>query len=501
MRYLFYFGSCFNIEFLGELLDEAVKLSKEQDSNKVYFLNCSGVNRYCMFNQGGSKFLCKWCSYCTRKIIEKYDVEYIPLSDFANRTCHDVFGYNNAEELRHIQYRGVQIGLGIMSTYISLTRNMNPKLNNKARHYFDEHLNQNQNFVDSLYDAINKLSPDCIYSYNGRFEENRAVYDIGRILGLKTVMIEDYTNLDDLKKYKTAFINALPHTIVERSRIYKYCWDRYALNEEEKIKLGKSFYHKRRGGERSGDVRIYTAGQKEGSAPMFDSQKINVAIMNSSEDEYAAVGDEWDNLKMFKTQYDGIVYLLQNSPKNVHYYLRIHPNLMNIRYKYHTQLLELDDRYDNITVISSDSEFSTYTIMEKCDKVVGFGSTMCIEASYWGKPSILLGPAIFYYDNVCYVPKEPKDVIELILKPLEPIWSDNILKFGACIVDMTPFAIDTDTQFKYVDFNISFHKFIKRYISASYIDFFINEKFTALLIAIVREVLTDHSFRIPLEEV
>lgn len=499
MRFLFYFGSCFNTEFLGELLDEAVKLSKDR-GNKVYFLNCSGVNKYCMFNQGASKSLCKWCNYCTRKVIKKYDIEYIPLSDFATKVDYDIFQYNNAEELRYIQYRGAQIGLGIMSTYISLTRNMNPKLDDKARYYFDEHLKQNQNFVDALYNAIEKLSPDCIYSYNGRFEENRAVYDVSRILGLKTVMIEDYTNQENLKKYKTAFVNALPHTITERSRIYKYCWDNYNLSEEDKKKLGKSFYHKRRNGECSGDVRIYIAGQKEGSAPMFNSQKINVAIMNSSEDEYAAVGDEWDSLKMFKTQYDGIVYLLQNSPENVHYYLRIHPNLMNICYKYHTQLLELNSKYDNITIIPGDSEFSTYTIMEKCDKVVGFGSTMCIEASYWGKPSILLGPAIFYYDNVCYVPKTPEEVLELILKPLKPIWNDNILKFGACIVNMTPFAIDADTQFKYVDFNFSFHKFIKRYTSTPFIDFFINEKCTALLIAIVRELLTDHSFKMPIDE-
>ena len=49
--YLFYFGSCFNMEFMGELLDEAVKLSKT-DNNKVYFLACSGVNQLCGYNVG-----------------------------------------------------------------------------------------------------------------------------------------------------------------------------------------------------------------------------------------------------------------------------------------------------------------------------------------------------------------------------------------------------------------------------------------------------------------
>lgn len=501
MRYLFYFGSCFNSEFLGELLDEAVKLSYEK-GNDVYFLNCSGVNNMCMFNRGGSKNLCKWCNYCTKKVINKYDsIKYIPLSKFVDKKEYvESFEYTTAKELRYIKYREVQIGLGIMSTYISLTRNMDPYLNETTKSYFDKHLIQNQRFVDALYNAVDNLLPDCIYSYNGRFEENRATYDIGRHLGLKTIMIEDYTNLKNLKKYKTAFVNALPHTIKERSRIFKYCWDNYKLTDKEKEELGRSFYIKRRNGEQSGDVKIYIEGQKVGYAPIFDKQKINVAIMNSSEDEYAAVGDEWDSLKMFKTQYDGIVYLLENTPSNVHYFLRIHPNLKNIKYKYHTQLLDLSSKYENITVIPADSEFSTYAIMEQCDKVVGFGSTMCIEASYWGKPSILLGPAIFYYDNVCYVPKTLEEVISMVLKPLNPLWNDNILKFGACIIDMSPFAIDADSQFKYVDFNCYRRKFIKKYTSSPFMDFFINEKCTSFIIALVRELLTKHSFKIPTKE-
>lgn len=498
--YLFYFGSCFNMEFMGELLDEAVKLSKT-DNNKVYFLACSGVNQMCGYNVGGSKGLCKWCSLCTKKCVEKYSsIHFIPLSKYQENKEYKSLSFNNAQELRYLTYRNVQVGLGIMSSYISRTRNMNPKMDVKSRPYFEKHVIQNMKMVDALYNAIQDLKPDSIYSYNGRFEENRAVYDIGMALGIETVMQEDYTDLKNLKKYKVAFVNSLPHKIPERARRYKYTWDHYNLSEEDKMELGKSFYIKRRGGERSGDVKIYIAGQKAGLAPVFDKSKINIAIMNSSEDEYAAVGDEWDKLKMFDTQYAGIVYMLENSPENYHYYLRIHPNLMHIPYRYHHQLLELKDKYKNITVIPGDSEYSTYTIMEQCDKVVGFGSTMCIEASYWGKPSILLGPAVFYYDDVCYVPKTPEEAIQLLGQDLKPKDSINILKFGAYTMDSSPCAIDYDSQFKFVDFNEKTHKFIKKYTSAPFVDFCGSEKITAFIIAVMREMLTKRDFQIPREE-
>lgn len=498
--YLFYFGSCFNMEFMGELLDEAVKLSKDEN-NKVYFLSCSGVNQMCGYNPGGSKPLCKWCSYCTKKTILKYkSLCFLPLSKFVENKEYISYGFSNVEELRQLTYRDVHIGLGIMSSYISRTRNMSPLMNKEALNYFSCHVLQNLRFIDALYNAIDNLKPDYICSYNGRFEENRAIYDIGVSLGIETIIQEDYINLNDMKKYKVAFRNYLPHKIKERSRIFKYTWDHYNLTDEEKRKLGESFYKKRRGGKQSGDVKIYVADQKEGLAPEFDKSKVNIAIMNSSEDEYAAVGEEWDNLKMFKTQYEGILYLLENSPENFHYYLRIHPNLMHIPYKYHRQLLKLEDKYKNITVIPGDSEYSTYTIMEQCDKVVGFGSTMCIESSFWGKPSILLGPSYYYYDDVCYVPQTPEEVIKLLGQDLKPKYNDNILKYGAFVLDESPFAIDSDTQFKYVDFNEKSHRFIKKYTSAPFINFWGGEKLTAFIIAVMRELLAKRGFQIPIEE-
>lgn len=498
MKYLFYFYTSFNQKFLGSLLDEAISLSKDKN-NEVYFAYCGGVNEMCVFNNKGSKPVCKLCSLCTKRIISKYGIKAISLKDYIPHSITSVkFDYKNAEELRDIRYKGVNIGMSIMSTFISSTRNMSPLINDEARRFFDAHLDQNVRFVESLYALVDEIKPDYIYGYNGRFEDSRPVYDICKELKINSRLTEDdkVDGVSNLLVYE----NHLPHDIdyfVERR---DYCWDHYQLSNEEKIELGKSFYIKRRGGLPSGDVEIYIKNQHEGYIPEFDDSKTNIAIMNSSEDEYAAVGGEWDDLKFFKTQYEGIIYLLENAPSNVHFYLRIHPNLRKIKYRYHLDLINLGEKYSNITVIPASSEMSTYTIMEHADKIVGFGSTMCLESSFWGKPSILLGPSWFYYDDLTYNPQTKEELISLLTADIKPKHNINIYKYGAYILDKSPLYI----KYENLDSTLERKTFlgIPFYITP-FMSLWFNSYITSLSIGICR-ALTDNKlfwrYKIPLAE-
>ncbi len=486
MKYLLYFYTSFNQKFLGSLLDEAISLSKDKN-NEVYFAYCGGVNEICVFNNKGSKPVCKLCSLCTKRIISKYGIKAISLKDYIPHSITSVkFDYKNAEELRDIRYKGVNIGMSIMSTFISSTRNMSPLINDEARRFFDAHLDQNVRFVESLYALVDEIKPDYIYGYNGRFEDSRPVYDICKELKINSRLTEDdkVDGVSNLLVYE----NHLPHDIdyfVERR---DYCWDHYQLSNEEKIELGKSFYIKRRGGLPSGDVEIYIKNQHEGYIPEFDDSKINIAIMNSSEDEYAAVGGEWDDLKFFKTQYEGIIYLLENAPSNVHFYLRIHPNLRKIKYRYHLDLITLGEKYSNITVIPASSEMSTYTIMEYADKIVVFGSTMGIESSYWGKPSILLGPATYYYDDLSYIPETREELISMLTEDLKPKFNENIYRFGAYTLDKSPLY----KKYVNIDSTIEERKFLGfKFHTTPFMSLWYNEYFTNLVIGIGR-ALTDN---------
>ena len=364
MKYLFYFYSCFNSTMFGGLLDEAIELSKNKE-NDVLFAYCGGINRMCMsINAGGSQSVCKFCSRCTNRILKQYGIKCVSLNDY-NQKKHYHFSYIKARELREITHRGVNIGLSIMSSYITTTRNQDPLIDDESRAYFDEHLNQCASTVDALYALIDEFKPNKLYSFNGRFEEVRAVYDISQVMHLPITLTEVVKK--NGQWYKVSFHDKLPHDIRYNLERREYCWSHYNMSEEEKVALGNSFFTKRRGGEDTGDLRIYVENQVEGNVSCFKEGKRNIAIFNSSEDEFAAVGGDWDKLKLFRNQYEGIIYLLENADPSIHFILRIHPNLEGIPYKSHTELYKLPERYSNITVIPAKSNASTYTIMEKCE--------------------------------------------------------------------------------------------------------------------------------------
>lgn len=496
MTYLFYFSTCFNSTFLGGILDEAITLSKDPN-NKVHFVYCDGVLNMCMFNQRSSRALCKICGVCTGKAIRHYNIEALSLQHFVNNTEVE-FDYSTSEELREIDYRDVHLGLGIISNYITMTRNLAPAIDAESKKYFDAHLRQGARMIDAIYSVIETIKPDVVYTYNPRFEEFRPVFDICKSLGISCQITEAVKR--DNSWRKVIYDNHLPHDIIKRKERREYCWDHYAMTEEEKIEFGKSFYSKRRGGQDSGDKKIYVANQKEGDAPDFDDSKRNIAIMNSSEDEFASIGGDWDKLKLFKTQYDGIIYLLEHAEKNFHFYLRVHPNLTDIPYKFHTDLYKLEEKYDNITVIPAKSNMSTYTIMEKCEKTICFGSTMGVESSFWGKPALLLGPSYYYYDDVVYIPKTKEEMMEMLKADLKPKGNINMIKYGAYTLDNTPVHL----PMRNLDCEVIIKHFLGiRYHSSNFLKIFVNEPFTGFIIAVARK-LTDNflftSYKIPTKE-
>ena len=496
MRYLFYFYSCFNPTFMGMLLDEAIEKTKDP-GNEVLFVYCGGIFNMCLFNQKGSRPLCGFCSSVVRKTLSNYNVKNEPLTKYRVKKEAKRFEYKTSEELRALQYKDVSIGLGFMSGYISSTRNLNPVINEESKKYFDAHLQQDVEMIDAFYNLLDQYKPDVVYTFNGRYEEVRSIYDICMKLNIHLFLSEGFPRNGIWKK--VMFEDHLPHDIKYWVSRRDYSWDHYRMSEDEKNKLGHSFYLNRRNGVYAGD-KIYIKDQIAGSIPDIDSSKINIAIMNSSEDEYAAVGADWDRLKFFPTQYDGIIYLIEHAAPNVHYYLRIHPNLKDIKYKFHTNLLDLPKKYDCITVIPADSPISTYSLLDAVDKVVVFGSTMGIESVYWKMPVINLGPALYSYDNICYEPKDLADLDQLILSDLEPLYSDAVIKYGAFSMNQDPVIIED----KNICFQLKNHKFLKmQYSSTPYISFFINEEVTAFLVAICRFFLGSSLFArytIPLEE-
>ena len=84
----------------------------------------------------------------------------------------------------------------------------------------------------------------------------------------------------------------------------------------------------------------------------------------------------------------------------------------------------------NLTVIPGTDPISTYALMDAAEKIVVFGSTMGVEAAYWGKPVILLAGTWYYYSGVCYVPESIDELKALLFQTLLPKDNKAAIKWG-----------------------------------------------------------------------
>jgi len=420
------------------MYDTAVKLQKA--GHEVHLFYCTGQPSVCWTNPCQKKIICRWCNLHRKKMHNSLPVgiKIHSFSDYYDQPLGEMvntltFKYNNLEEIKKIKYKEVQIGYGALSTYISQTRNLDPLIDQVFKNFFDAYLRAECLLVEILARALEKIKPDYVSLYNGRFFETRPAYDYAKKLGYTVRCYENIRPLGLEKGISSIYFeNCLPHNIKFNKEFIENNWRDSTLTDSEKEKIGRSFFENRRGGKRAGD-KVYTLNQNAGKLPEnWDEKKRNIVIFNSSEDEFVAVGDEYSGLSLFPSQIVGLKKILElfKEQKDFYFYLRIHPNLKGIKYKYHLDLYKLEEQYNNIKVIPPESKISSYTLLDAAEKIIVFGSTIGVEAAYWGKSVILLAETFYSYLDLCYLPSSIESLQEMILMEPQAKNSLSATKYG-----------------------------------------------------------------------
>ena len=415
------------IEKLQAILDE------EKDAN-IYFLMCDGGLKPCYTNREGDISLCTICKFNSHVALKPFSkrVKILKTSEFTSPEKLPEFTYDSVNDIKKLVYKDVSIGYGALSSYISFTRNLEPVMDDAFRSYFNRFLISQAQLTDTILQIIKEKEINRTYFFNGRTADTRPLYDISKSRNIPFVSLEMVKKKED-EFFIMDFVSCLPHDIDYRHKGLVDLWNNSPESLEDKIAFGKSFYEKRRGGQLIMDRRVYTADQEEGKLPDdFNASKKNIAIFISSEDEFAAIGDIFERLAVFKTQEDGIKQILERfkGDNTMHFYVRIHPNLKKIKYSYHTRMAQLGDSFPNCTVIQAASKISTYAMIDACDTAVVFGSSTGAEACYWGKPVILLAGSFYYHLDVAYKPHTPEEVFELLQQDLAPKPQIEAIKYS-----------------------------------------------------------------------
>lgn len=424
------------------MYDTALKLHQRGD--EVHLFYCTGVPAVCWANPCQNKSICRWCNWYRNKMaaplpsgIRIHNFNQYYDKSLSVKVDNIFLDYNSVEEIKELKYKGVQIGCGALSTYVSQTRNLNPLIDDDFKRFFNVYLRAECLLVEILARALEEIKPDLVSLYNGRFFETRPIYDYSKNTGHLVRCYENTRPLGIKKGMGVIFFdNCLPHNMKFNKEFIEKNWHDSPLSEDEKERIAKSFFENRRAGKRAGDI-VYTANQTVGLLPKnWDDKKRNIVIFNTAEDEFMAIGDEYNWLSLFPSQLEGIknIFELFKEDNSFCFYLRVHPSLKGIKYRYHLELYDLEKQYKNVKIIPPGSKVSSYILLDKAEKVIVFGSTIGVEAAYWEKPVVLLAEAFYSNLDLCYAPNSIPELKEIILAKIKP--KDNLpaLKYGFFIM-------------------------------------------------------------------
>jgi hypothetical protein len=358
------------------------------------------------------------------------DFEVIKLADIISAEDRKITAdfFANAQTIdRKLFYSNFDVGEAAISSYITRTRDKELAL--AADTNFITQVSINSLLV---YLGVKRFLQDRAISkvilFNGRLDYVRAVLRACESLSVECHVFERARP----GGYYEYFVNTLPHNIKAKKQLIEDAWNLSPLPLDEKIKIGSEFFNRKIRGEVT-ISKSYTSGQTKNALPSeIDFSKPTFVLYNSSDDEFVAVGEEYKN-PFFEDQNAGIEYLVEQFGKRYPQFnlvIRMHPNLTGIDFSYATDIKAMHQRYKNVFVITPESVIDTYALLNKAWKVISFGSSMGMEATFWEKPVILLAKCRYFFSDVAYVPENIDQIDSLLVKELKPKEKLNAIVFG-----------------------------------------------------------------------
>lgn len=328
------------------------------------------------------------------------------------------------EELKIVKYAGWDLGMAIASSLISLTKDSSPDI--------DIHRNLVQRMAKSVVsvyhfviDILQKNRTELVYIFNGRFCNQRAVLRACEFMKVPYLIHERGANKS--LYYVRPF---MPHDKNKIQDEMRRVW--YSLTDKKAGELiAKEWFRARRSGIET-DWYSYSKFQKRDLLPDLNKTKRIVTYFHSSDDEYAAIGDQFLWIG-WKDQYDAVIRLIQLIAKkeNIQLIIRLHPHLAKKSKEENIKWASLSKLSDRIILILPSSEVDSYALIDHSDIIISSGSKAGIESVFYNKPSILLGPSPYDSLDVTYKAHSLKE-LEILLDQnhLSIKNYENLLMYG-----------------------------------------------------------------------
>lgn len=393
-----------------------------EQKHSVEYIGCYGKLANCDFNLTGEISRCQDCTGRRRAGLSLLHGEVRQTELSAIGQLPDIPYFEDMEEMKKFSIDHFDIGYAVLSSLVSASRNPEPDLD-EWRPLIERLFQSSYSTYRATIDYLASSQPDRVYLFNGRFAAMRAVLRACQSQQVDCFIHERGCN----QQHYDLFPNYLPHDIDAVHRTLLKYWER---NDPQREEIAAQWYHDRQNRVEK-NWHSFTRDQVMGRVPeTWNPEQKNITIFCSSEDEFVAVGDQWNNT-IYSSQADGIEQiakdLWEGSP-DFQIFLRVHPNMKNASPKAQQKILGI--RSPNLTIIPSDASIDTYEMLRRSDVVITFGSTVGIESVFWGTPSILLGPSFYRDLGGVYTPSSHPEAMALLSRKLEPGDQEAALIYG-----------------------------------------------------------------------
>jgi len=350
----------------------------------------------------------------------------ITLLDYKEVSNFEPKEFDNIQSLKDYSFEGYKVGQCVAATTISLFRDH--KVNTiKNKKFINRELKNALDVLETIKIYQDLISPDLCYLFNGKTS----------IFG--TIVLYCKKNKLPFRTYETTYRygayhlleNATPFDLEYHYEEMMSLWRDTSVKIEEKIEIANSFFENQRKGKNELEPSYIQLQKKELDKNLIKGKEV-ITFFNSSIDEFASVPGWGDYVYIFGDEIRAIESICSyyKNDKNKIFILRIHPNLKYLRNTQNRELQELK-RIENLIVIEPHSPILSYSLLDISDKIITFGSTIGVEACYYGKPIICLGMAYYKYIEVAYSPKDEKELYSFISeRQLEPKPKQNTLLYG-----------------------------------------------------------------------
>jgi hypothetical protein len=323
------------------------------------------------------------------------------------------------ESLKKYNFDKVNLGIGAVSTYISRCKLENPKIDRFGltikKLLFEAALS---------YQMTNRLlkivKPDLVYTFNGRFSVENAIV---QACIKNKVCIKLHERGANFEKYEIYDFPLHSFKNFEK-KIQKY-WDESDKKCRNEISI--NYFNKKREGIDTNWMSFNNFYNNSIILPQTNKKK--VVYFSSSDDEFAAL-DFTDKQPIFSNQRECIQYLISffNKNKDFLFIVRNHPNISS-KHKFDKQYWD-SLQGENLILFESTSSVNSYDLIDYADIVLCFNSTIGIEATFWSKPSVLLGLSYYRFLDCTYNPKNIIDFEHLIYSKLVPKKQELCYPYG-----------------------------------------------------------------------